>query len=155
MSFCIKTVEAELNRLEEEVGDRAEVSLTISGKRGRIFPEPVRVALYPQGMANTRLVAAGQTVTGTLAEVRNQWLAKAAAIREATLRKMALEIVRLTDELGECTDAALRQKFGVQDVEQLAEEAVERANRMAGKGPFTVRRMGGDNGAPAESEDAA
>jgi hypothetical protein len=53
---------------------------------------------------------------------------------------LALEIIRLTDTDGQCTDAGLRLKFAPDDIAEFADDAVVVADRMATNGPFKVVR---------------
>ena len=70
--------------------------------------------------------------------------------RNATIRRMALAVISLTDEHGTCTEAALiRQKFTAAEVADLHELACERAGEMAGNQPFVVVRASLDVGAAA------
>lgn len=56
-----------------------------------------------------------------------------------TVSAMALEIIRLTDELGECSDAALRaSNFSTLEIQRHGAAACEAAERMALKGPFRI-----------------
>ena len=70
--------------------------------------------------------------------------------RNASIRRMALAVISLTDEHGTCTEAALiRQKFTAAEVADLHELACERAGEMAGNQPFVVVRASLDVGAAA------
>lgn len=64
--------------------------------------------------------------------------------------KLALEIIKITDAKGKCTDADLRLlwSFSAKDIDDLSESACEAANRMAGRGPFSVIKTSGSNGSP-------
>jgi hypothetical protein len=66
---------------------------------------------------------------------------------QTVTRKMALAIIRLTDEFGECTDAALRDEFDAGQVAAYSAEACALANTMAAKGPFTIIAVAGANAA--------
>jgi hypothetical protein len=69
------------------------------------------------------------------------------AFQAALIKNMALAIIRLTDEHGECTDSMLRSEFDAGDVTAFLDRALERADAMAGNGPFSVRRVAGSNAA--------
>lgn len=80
-----------------------------------------------------------------LAEVEAEWEAKRAEVDTQLTKAIALAIIRLTHEFGSCTDAQLRADFDVRDVERLGAAAVELANTMADRGPFSIEAVGGAN----------
>lgn len=63
------------------------------------------------------------------------------------VKKLALAIIRITHEQGECTDQALRVEFGQQDIDRYGEEAVAAADQMASNGPFRIVATAGANAA--------
>lgn len=63
------------------------------------------------------------------------------------IKSMAIAIIRLTDERGECTDQMLRAEFDAGDVTAFMDRAIERADEMAANGPFIVRRVAESNAA--------
>ena len=68
--------------------------------------------------------------------------------RNATIRRMALAVISLTDEHGTCTEIALiRQEFTATEVADLHELACERAGEMCQGAPFVVVRASLDVGA--------
>lgn len=75
--------------------------------------------------------------------------AKHAETRDAhdatAIRAMALKIIELTADHGECTDAALRQHFDAGDVARLGDRAAADANEIAAGGPFAIVALGGSN----------
>jgi hypothetical protein len=68
------------------------------------------------------------------------WLATYGTVRrEGTIRKMALDIIDLTDMEGSCTEQALmRRGHSWGDVKSLSEAACQRASEMSGNAPFVV-----------------
>ena len=67
--------------------------------------------------------------------------------RNATIRRMALAIISLTDEHGTCTEFALiPHGFTVDQVAELHEAACELAGGMCSVAPFVVVRAGLDAG---------
>jgi hypothetical protein len=93
----------------------------------------------------------------TFAELHNalttKWAEYEAKHRAETIRRMALAIIRITAELGECTDAALRNcgEFDPGQIKSYGEQACNDANDIAGRGPFSIIVKGGAN---AESQAA-
>ena len=65
--------------------------------------------------------------------------------RDHTIRSMALKIIELTADLGECTDRALRSEFPARDVQLYAKDAADKANDLAAGGPFAVLITDGAN----------
>lgn len=63
------------------------------------------------------------------------------------IREMALAIIAITADLGECTDAALRAKFDAADVQRYGDRACEQASAMASNGPFSIVKLAGANDA--------
>lgn len=65
------------------------------------------------------------------------------------IREMALAIITLTADQGECTDAALRAKFDAADIVRYGERACAQATEMASNGPFSIVKLSGANDAEA------
>ena len=80
--------------------------------------------------------------------LRAKWAERADEYRRKTIRKLALEIIRITAEQGECTDAALRGvSFSATDVARYGAEAVADANAIASNGPFAIVAAAKENAA--------
>ncbi|MDX5028683.1 hypothetical protein, partial [Streptococcus suis] len=76
--------------------------------------------------------------------IRSKWADHSAEYARKTTDNMALEIIRITDAFGECSDAAVRaDKFTVRDVVMFGAAACARAAEMASKGPFSITPIGG------------
>lgn len=61
----------------------------------------------------------------------------------ATIRKMALAIIELTDEHGKCTNRLLRNRqFTDADIAEFGDAACQRAAEMAGNAPFSIEAEG-------------
>jgi hypothetical protein len=137
---------SEFQRLQEriaalagEVGEKARVCLTIES--GRLY-----ASIYTRGIAADTddpgafsVFEYGAHPFAVLDDLRNSWLAEKDKRSGRIAERMALEIIRLTAEFGECTDAALRAEFGAATFAEMASIAVERANKMAANGPFTIK----------------
>lgn len=87
----------------------------------------------------------GNTWRELIANVRDEWTKRADLTAANTIRAMALKIIAITADRGECTDSALRADFDSRDVLRYAEAAAEQANELAAGGPFTVVKMSGAN----------
>lgn len=62
-----------------------------------------------------------------------------------TIRSMALKIIEITADQGECTDAALRAEFDAGDIRRHGEAACAAATEMANNGPFSIVKLSGAN----------
>jgi hypothetical protein len=127
------------------VGPKAECYTSLN-EHGPLF----HVSLYSSGI--TQRVGGyfrvnGDTWSELFKALTDKWAEYEAQHRAETIRKMALAIIRITAELGECTDAALRNcgEFDPGQVNAYGEKACADANEIAGKGPFSIVVMGGAN----------
>lgn len=84
-----------------------------------------------------------------LAAGEAEWATRSDQHAEHTIRAMALEIISITADQGECTDAALRAKFDAADVIRFGEQACAQATEMGGLGPFSIVKLTGANDAEA------
>lgn len=150
-----KEFKIELTKVANEIGSAAQLSAHISERH--LADHVIYCGVYPRGMDHGNKgyfsVEADDFET-ILLKVRAKWAEYAAEFRTQTLRKMALAIIRITSEIGQCTDASLRQDFSADEVKRFGAEACGEANAMAGKGPFEIVTLGGANGAPADVEGA-
>jgi hypothetical protein len=87
----------------------------------------------------------GATWREMIASAEADWESRKANVETKTIRALALAIIRLTYDLGECTDAALRAEFHAADVERYGAEAVATANGMAEGAPFSISVLAGAN----------
>ncbi|WP_306049266.1 hypothetical protein [Oceaniradius stylonematis] len=103
---------------------------------------------YPDGVVANGggTFAHGDTAQETLDELQRKWAKKRDDRHAQAVKKAALEIIRLTHEFGECTDAALRQEVGSMTPEMVS-EAIALADEMADGGPFKVVSVRGANAA--------
>lgn len=111
------------------------------------------VAIYTRGACPDRGDVSAFTirVEGTdwaamFADAEAKWRVESEKRNGRLVEEMALEIIRLTAEFGQCSDAALRAKYGPL-VATLSDAAVSRANEMAANGPFSVVRLAAANAA--------
>ena len=143
-----------LQAFRKEVGPRAEVWAQISctnydsdDNKG-VFSG----SIYPEGISNNRgyLNIHGDDFDSLLSAMKTGWDKQKDIHRARTIRKMALEIIKTTADLSECTDASLRSAgFTPEEITAYGVSACEDANTIAGKGPFKIKTKG-SNGAPAD-----
>lgn len=135
-----------IKALEQKVGPKSQVYVSLRACG-------LSASLYSKGICQERddVSAIGVNADGSdfaeiLTALEANWLAAKAGRNERIIEKMALEIIRLTAEFGQCTDAALRAEFGA-DVADLSGLATVKANEMAQNGPFEVVVMRSANAA--------
>lgn len=145
------------NAFARTISSRATAYVTLNTERGygRDPKDPaLDVSVYENGFAGNRLFTiTANTFEDALAATSAKWEELKDAARVATITRMALAIIKLTDAKGVCTDAMLRNEgFACEDVRSYSAVAIDRANEMAGRGPFTVQFGEKSNGAPATVE---
>mgnify|MGYP005816996013 CR=1 FL=1 len=141
-----------------KVGLRAEIYTSFNDE-GPLY----HASLYPRGIAGSSsrddgyLRVEDDTFEGLFGKLSDAWSGYEGRHRDQVIRKMALLIIRITADLGECTDAALRQsgEFDVGQIAAYGEDACRDANDIAGRGPFSITRKRGANGAPSGDEAIA
>lgn len=134
--------------LAAKIGPAADVSIGMNNRHG------LSGYIYTTGITGDRKDPQSFSVGAynassfedCLEQLEAEWRKEKDKRADRTLEEMALEIIRLTAEFGECTDAGLRAKFGPL-VAEMSEAAVSRANEMAANGPFKIVAMRGANAA--------
>jgi len=131
---------AEAFRLE--VSEAAYLSVGIAH-----YGPPCEGTLYADGICKDRSFSVkADSWPALFVAMRETWAARSDEVRRRTVRQMALEIIRLTAEFGECTDAALRaEKFTAEQITRYSAAAIKDANEMAGNGPFAIRSLENSN----------
>ena len=122
---------AEISKI---IGQKSNVYANISPNVG------CSIALYPLGIcASQGERFSGATWSEAFRKARKWALTGGVVYSNATIRRMALAVIEITDEHGECTVAALRrQKFDDVEIEAFKEDACQRANEMCQGRPFVV-----------------
>ena len=137
-----------LSEIAEAIGATAYVSADITARNGG---KPLSGCIYPNGVCkpegNMRISA--DDWPELFDALWDAWAEHEVDHRRRATNKMALEIIRITDEQGECTDAALRGAwtFTDADVARFGSDACAKADEMAGRGPFKIIAMRGANAA--------
>lgn len=141
-----------LRSLSKEIGAQAEIfaSISLGGHRA----PPLAGHVYVNGMCHgSTFSEEAETFDDLLQKLTAKWASHKDEHEKQFVRKLALRIIEITAEIGECTDAALRGRdFSTEDVIRYGERACAEANDIAGKGPFKLRMLGRSNRAPAEAE---
>jgi len=130
-------IQARINAFTEKVGPLAYVSMVMSsGRAGK----PLITTIYPNGVVDGRVAVhppLSTTFEEAFANMEAEWAKHQASFNVDTIRKMALDIIDLTDALGECTIDSLAKRHPRSVVERLAADACEVAGGIAGK-PYAV-----------------
>lgn len=141
-----KEIQDALKALRDEIGGKCDVSFSISTRHAR----PITSFCWPVGHGDDAPFFHGthDDWQEAFAAVRAKWGEISADVRRETVRKMALAIIRITADIGECTNAALRaDEFTEEDIIAYGEEACQQADTMAANGPFSITQMIGANAA--------
>ena len=120
-----------------EIGPRADIYISVNSSG---WEKALGAAVYPTGVGHDAAIRVEADDWAELFDVlRAKWSECSERRHRETVRTMALEIIRLTADQGECTDAALRAgEFDAADVARYAAEAVADANAIASNGPFAI-----------------
>lgn len=148
---------AAFDALRDSISGVAEVHVNLQNYRFRTDGPALSCSIYPDGMSRGRCFSVEADDFAALAQAAQaKWDEHCDVHRQRTIRKMALEIIQITAEFGECTDAALRgTTFTADEVARYGADACADATAIAANGPFSIVTHGGANGAPAEDEEAA
>lgn len=145
-------MKVEFRKFSDSIGKSAWVSVSLTHDIS-IADGAFSCAVYPKGVTrNQAFMVFADDLSALLDKALAKWAEHAAEYRRQMVRKMALAVIRITAECGQCTDAALRQQFAEEDVEALSADAVTDANTIAGNGPFSVVALPRGNGAPDHVE---
>lgn len=113
------------------------------------------VSLEPKGFqGKVRLSAKVDSLEEVVPAITAAWEEHKELHAANTTKAMAIAVIRLTTELGECTDAALRCEFTAQEITDYGNAAADLATEMGGRGPFRIVHLTGANDA-GQSEEAA
>lgn len=142
-----KEIQAAVRALRDEIGGKCDVSFWIASDAYR--GKPITIHCRPRGYkVDAYIHGEVDDWPEALAFVRAKWAEIAADVRRETVRKMALAIIRITADIGQCTNAALRaDDFTERDIEMYGEEACQQADSMAANGPFKITALVGANAA--------
>lgn len=142
----------EFAALEKSIGIQAQILISFAHDRY----SALNAGIYPTGLCTIgrelNFSVMGNDWPELLANARAKWEEHKDRHRSQVVRKMALEIIRITADIGECTDAALRGCFSSADISQYGADACVDADSIAGRGPFTINRKRGAN---AQDDQAA
>ena len=127
------------------IGSKAAVYISLNAENhARV--DDLCAAIYPEGLLGKgRVEAAGSTYRELLLDCAVVWAERSDLHATNTIREMALKIISITADQGECTDAALRATFDAADVARYGERSCAQATEMASNGPFSIVKLSGAN----------
>ena len=148
--FTLPEAVAAFKAFAASIGGNARCSASL-GDFGARTGALVHAYFQPQGsgIATPGFLIYGTNWRDLLANCEAKWAEFSDAHAFNIVREMALAIIALTADLGECTDAALRAKFDAADIARYGERACAQATEMAGLGPFSIVTLSGANDAEA------
>ena len=136
----MQTVTDAFKTLRAEIGRDAYLSASLNTDpwedKSAIF-----ASIYPEGLLvnDTAFRVYADTWEDLVANTRLRWEERRGSMHRKVTRDMALAIILITADMGECTDAALiAAGFASDKVKALAAIAAEEATSLADNGPFTV-----------------
>lgn len=127
--------------IKREIGSEALVSPSLNIDMGWKDDRPCYVSVYPDGVCGNTpsFYVFADTWEELLSNVISEWKERTVEFNKKTVREMALAIIRITADLGSCSDASLRaNKFTNDQIEFLSAAAIEDANNIASNGPFAI-----------------
>lgn len=129
-----------------EISAEASLHVSLNTSRWEVGPDALSATAYPRGVGKDSVfTVTADDWSALLTATKEKWAEYTDEHAARTIRAMALAIIRITAELGECTDAALRSEFSEAEVRRHGERACADANDIAGRGPFSITRFGGAN----------
>lgn len=133
--LTVSEIIAALSALRAEVGPKCYATVGISAR-----DTGVSGCCYPNDLMNgEQFYVTGATFREVIEKLNAGWAERSATYHRETVKKMALAIISITQDIGECSDAALRGSgFDAKDVQRFGVEACDLANEMAGRGPFSI-----------------
>jgi hypothetical protein len=123
------------------------VSIAVSGTRD---DSEVVASFYPDDLTGGHCISArGEGFEEAIARLRVKWDTAKDLADKKIIRKMALAIIEVTGDQGECSDAALRGAgFHQPQIDRIGFLACAEATRLAARGPFSiVSTVGANEGA--------
>lgn len=138
-------IRAELTALAAEIGPKARLSVSVTVSD---YSNKLTGSIYPVGITGSSVclhVQGVETWPEVVSAMRLRWEEHRDLHASNATKGMALAIIRLTAENGECTDSALRCEFVQQEIDLYGDAAAALATEMGGNGPFEIVRLGVGN----------
>lgn len=138
----LSAIQTALRALGASAGPKASISFSVE-------PDKCYIYFRPTGWdtGSPFILGDGVTFDECLSAATSKWEAMAQRVHAETVKKLALAIIRITHEIGECTDASLRTEFSADEIRHYGTESIGLANSMAERGPFSIVELQGANAA--------
>lgn len=145
-------IHAALKEIAAPFGPKADASAVVRISRWGEYAS-AECALWPDGIGGSsrRIAVEAPSFAEGLDKLRAAIAEEMASLEAAAVHKMAMCILESADDHGRVSEAALRMVASPAEIARLGTRAVERANTLAGRGPFSIATVAGAN-APAEAE---
>jgi len=129
------------------IGPKCDKSIGLETSGWDQNPAPLSATFWVDGITGDgqRFVVRADTYRGLLAAAEAEWATRSDLHAVETIRKMALAIISITADQGECSDAALRAQFDAADIKRYGDKACAQATEMASNGPFSIVSLSGAN----------
>lgn len=132
-----------LAEIAAEAGPKSYASIVMSSDRGKA----IYITLAIGGLLEKhRISAQADTFEEAIDLLRKGWDDAKHLADKNTIRKMALAIIEITSDQGECSDAALRGAgFHQPQIDRIGSLSCAEATRLAAGGPFSIVSTVGAN----------
>lgn len=135
---------AGLKELAAEVGPHALANIYLA--EGEYMSGHATASLRPEGtLGKVNLSIKFSAWDEILPGLRAAWDEHRELHESNVIKAMAVAVITLTAEHGECSDSALRAEFTQQDIDRYGDRAAALATDMGGNGPFEIVRYGAGN----------
>lgn len=143
-----KEAQAKLIELRRAVGPQGRVSVTLNDCRWARDEPALSGSIYASWPGDTKpcVDCNADDFEPLLERMAAGWEQHKLGAQAARIKTMALALIRITDEAGACTEAALRMAgFDAAEIAALGDEAIAKADAMAQRGPFRIERSANAN----------
>lgn len=138
---------AAFKAFSKSISAKAQCSVSLSTNYG---VKAIHALVKPGGYEDdTTFFLHADTFRDLLEQCEAKWVEHSDLFAANTIRRMALAIITITADQGECSDAALRAEFDASEITRYGERACAQATEMASNGPFSIVTLSGANDAEA------
>lgn len=136
-----------VDEIAKPFGPEAYVDVQIKAGGHWMGNTLISAQCFPYGVGKDHCIrATGDTFEDALDELRSKIADDQQKIDTATVRKLALKIIELTMDLGECSISALRGAgFDQWKIKRFGAAACEQAGKMAAGAPFVILTANSNN----------
>lgn len=125
------------------ISPKAQCSVSLNTNYG---VKAIHALVKPGGYEDdTTFFLHADTFRDLLEQCEAKWAEHSDLFAVNVVRKMALAIISITADQGECSDAALRAEFDAGEITRYGARACAQATEMASNGPFSIVSLSGAN----------